>query len=135
MTCIGNVVDMHIRGVVGFDEWNGASVQMHVAGEGNWATKELLRAAFWYPFVQLKVKTLLAYVAATNIKSVAMCHHVGFRMEHVLEDGHPDGDLIIFSMRPGDCRYLTQGHRHGIENQSPDSAEHDRHAATAASGQ
>ena len=117
LTCIGSTRDNYFVGVVGFSDYNGASMQMHVAGEGNWATKDLLRLAFDYPFNQCGVKVLLAYVAATNLKSVAMCHHVGFTIEHVITDAHPDGDLLIFAMRPEKCRYLKRGNRHGIKKQ------------------
>lgn len=95
-----------IAGVV-YDEFNGANVNMHVAAEGvNWLTRNYLRVVFAYPFQQLKVKRVTAMVAASNKKALRFDLHLGFRLETILRDAAPDGDLLILVMRPQDCRWI-----------------------------
>lgn len=95
-----------IAGVV-YDEFNGANVNMHVAAEGtNWLARNYLRAVFGYPFNQLKVKRVTGLVASTNQRALDFDLHLGFTVEAVLKDAHPDGDLIVLVMRPESCRWI-----------------------------
>jgi hypothetical protein len=106
--CIGSVSEngMHLKGVVGFDGYNGASVMMHVCGEGNWITRDLLRASFDYPFNFLNCNMVLGLVPSGNEQALKMNRHLGFKVENVLEGAHPDGALILMVMRREDCRWL-----------------------------
>jgi RimJ/RimL family protein N-acetyltransferase len=107
--CIGNVnSDGKILGVVGFDGWNGASCQMHVAGEGNWVTRQLLFAGFDYPFNVAGCRVVLGLVPSGNDKALRFDKHVGFREVARIKDAHPDGELIVLEMRRENCRYLRK---------------------------
>lgn len=105
--CIGNVEGTQIKGVVGFDNWNGASMQIHVAGEGNWVTRDFLRTVFQYVFRECKAKVLIGLVDVGNLPLIKFNKHLGFKVEHVIADAHPSGSLIVFTMRPWECRYLS----------------------------
>ena len=105
--CIGNVDDGRIKGVVGFDNWNGASMNIHVAGEGNWVTRDFLRAVFHYVFDECKAKVLIGLVDSGNLPLIKFNKHLGFVEEYVIADAHPSGALMVFTMRPWECRYLT----------------------------
>jgi RimJ/RimL family protein N-acetyltransferase len=107
LRCIANVSpEGKIFGVVGFDGWNGASCQMHAAGEGNWVTRELIYACFDYVFNVAKLKVVLGLVPSGNKKALRFNRHVGFSEVVRLKDGHPDGELVLLQMRRENCRYL-----------------------------
>jgi RimJ/RimL family protein N-acetyltransferase len=79
---------------------------MHVAGEGNWMSRSFLWAMFDYPFRVCELKVAYAIICSTNRKSLRLVERVGFRYEHTLADYYAEGDAIIMSMRPSECRYL-----------------------------
>lgn len=105
--CIGNVTkEGKILGVVGFDGWNGASCQMHVAGEGNWVSRELIRATFDYAFNVAGLNVLLGLVPSGNEKALRFDKHVGFVEVARIKDAHPDGELVVLELRRENCRFL-----------------------------
>jgi len=107
LRCLANVTpDAKIRGVVGLDNWNGASCQIHVAGEGIWLTREFLRCVFDYVFNVAKVKVLLCMIESGNEKSLRFTRRVGWTEIARIEGAHPTGALIAFEMRPENCKYL-----------------------------
>lgn len=109
--CIGNVTkEGKILGVVGFDGWNGASCQMHVAGEGNWVSRELIRVTFDYAFNVAGMKVLLGLVPSDNERALKFDKHVGFVEVTRLKDAHPDGDLVVLELRRENCRFLRNKH-------------------------
>lgn len=91
-----------------YDLYNGASICMHVAGEGNWLTREFLRAAFEYPFETAKVRKVIGLVDASNTKARKFDEHLGFKLEATVKDAAPKGDLLIYSMTREQCRYLNR---------------------------
>jgi RimJ/RimL family protein N-acetyltransferase len=99
-----------ILGVVAFDAWNGASCEMHVAGQGNWLTRGLLRACFEYVFKQAELKVVIGMVPSTNAKALRFDRHIGFSEVARIKDGVPDGDLVVMQLRREDCRYLEKEH-------------------------
>lgn len=113
LRCIGRLNSKgRIIGVVGYDSFTGTSAVIHVAGEGNWLSKDLLWAAFDYPFNRCGLKVLFAHISSANKSSLRFNLHLGFKREHVLRDAYPDGDAIITSLRAEDCKYLKRKH-HG----------------------
>lgn len=109
LRCLGNITeDGKIIGVVGFDNWNGASCQMHVAGEGNWVSREFLRCTFDYAFNTAKLNVVIGAVPSGNKRALKFDKHVGFTEVASIEGGHPDGSLVILSLRREDCRYLER---------------------------
>lgn len=109
LRCIANVSrDGKILGVVGFDGWNGASCQMHVAGEGNWVSRELIRAVFDYVFKTAGLKVVLGLVPSNNERALKFDKHVGFRQVARIDGAHPDGALVVLELRREDCRYLRE---------------------------
>ncbi len=109
LRCLGNVTsEGKILGVVGFDSWNGASCQIHVAGNGNWVTREFLRCVFDYVFNTAKLKVVVCIIESINKKSLKFTRHVGWKEVTRIVDGHPSGDLIVFEMRPENCKFLEK---------------------------
>jgi RimJ/RimL family protein N-acetyltransferase len=90
-----------------YDHYNGRSIAMHVAGDGgHWITRDLLRAAFAYPFVQLRVRKVLGFVDSANVSAHRLDEHLGFVLEARISDAGPQGDLLLYSMTAEQCRYL-----------------------------
>lgn len=100
-----------IAGVM-FDHWNGRSIAMHVAGEGgHWMTRQFARDCFGYAFNQLKATKVLGFVDSKNAAARRYDEHLGFQLEAVITDAGKEGDLLIYSMTPGQCRWI--GERRG----------------------
>lgn len=107
MRAIGNInAAGSVCGVVGYDGFNGASVQMHVAGEPGWVDRAILRAAFHYPFVILGCRVVLGLVPSGNTVALQFNHDLGFTRVAEIPDAHPDGSLIVLQMRREECRWL-----------------------------
>jgi L-amino acid N-acyltransferase YncA len=106
--CIGDVSGGRIRGVVGFDDYNGASIMMHAAGEPGWLTRDLLNKAFDYPFNVCKVNMVIGLVPSGNTDAIRFNTHLGFKTRTILEGAHPDGALLLMTMERGECRYLNR---------------------------
>jgi len=99
-----------VAGVV-YEGFNGVNVWMHVAAESGarWMTKSYLRYCFHYPFNELGVSRVSAYVNASNTAAVHMDDHIGFKREALLKGAAPDGgDVIIYMMRKQDCRFIDK---------------------------
>ena len=106
-TFIGQEIDGEVKAVVAFDNIMDKSCMMHTAAiVPNWISKDLLWAAFDYPFNILKVKVILASVASTNEEALKLDRHLGFVDKAYIEDAHIDGDLVILAMRRENCRWL-----------------------------
>lgn len=113
---IGSVnADGRILGVVGYDNWNHASCTMDMAGEPGWITRDMIWAAFDYPFNVLGCKVVIASVASSNTRAMRIDDRLGFKTECVIPSAHPRGDLVIRSMRKEDCVWLKklEGIYHG----------------------
>jgi RimJ/RimL family protein N-acetyltransferase len=94
-----------VAGVL-YEDWNGANIVCHIAGEGNWATRDFLFVIFDYPFNQLKVKRITAPNDANNATSINLVTRMGFELECTLAQATPDGDLHLFRMWRDDCKYI-----------------------------
>ncbi len=90
----------------GFSRYN---VWMHVAaipGSG-WLNRTTLKLFFSYPFDQMGVRRVSAYVYASNAVGRRFNEHLGFKPEATLTGAAPDGgDVIFYSMWRKDCRYV-----------------------------
>lgn len=98
--------DGRILGGFVYDGYNGKSIRMHVAGEGNWLSEELLHMAFWYPFEQLKVTKVIGLIESTNPRCIRLAKRLGFVQEAEIKDAAPDGDWLILTLTREQCKYL-----------------------------
>lgn len=100
-----------IHGVVGFDRWTHNAVRMHVA-VSHYAGMELIKKAFWYAFVFAKKGVAIGEVAESNRRSRRLAHSLGFReLARISEGWDRNDDLIIYTMRKANCRWLTDEQR------------------------
>lgn len=107
---IGNVdpITNDILGVVGYDDYTGASCTVHAAGEAGWLSKTMLWVMFDYPFNQLNCNVILAATLSTNAHALKWNSKLGFKTECVLKGAHPRGDLVIRSLYKKDCKWLKR---------------------------
>jgi hypothetical protein len=112
LRCFGVVQEGELVAVVGFDGWNGASCQMHVAGDGgHWVTRTLLRTVFRYAFADNELKLVLGIIPSGNTAALRFNSHIGFTEVTRIEGAHPDGALVIMELRRENCRWLKEkGH-------------------------
>lgn len=96
-----------VAGVV-FNHFTGFDISMHVAAERGrlWATPEVLRIIFGYPFNQLKCRRVTGFVASENTHTLKFDLKAGFVVEGRLRDATPEGDMIIIGMTRNECRWL-----------------------------
>lgn len=111
---LGQVIDGRLRAVVVYCNFQGKSCQTHICSVGeHWLNKRYLWAMFDYPFEKLGLKVILAVIAGNNEKSLKLSRKLGFKDVAKIPDAHDDGDLVILTMRPDECRWLTLGARNG----------------------
>ena len=110
---IGQKIDDEmIIGVV-YDDYTGASISIHSRCDNpRKVSRQFYWAVFDYPFNVAKVKRLTGLVSTANLKAQRLNEHLGFEREAVLKDYLPDGDAIIYIMRPENCRFLKLGERY-----------------------
>lgn len=109
MQGIGVERNGELVGGVLYDSYSTNNIFMHVAGTDGmqWASKSFVKAAFGYPFHQLKCKRVSGWVEASNIKARQLDEHLGFKPEAVLEGAARDGgDVIIYRMWREECRFI-----------------------------
>ena len=109
---IGQVIDGSLRAVVVYCNFQGKSCQTHICSTGqHWMSKRFLWAIFDYPFEKLKLKVILGVIAGNNEKSLKLSRHLGFKEIAKIPDAHKDGDLVIMTMKPEECKWLNLGAR------------------------
>lgn len=105
----------NLIGVVAFNNFVGNVCSIHIAGDGNWVSREFIKAVFEYPFKQLSIKALIAPVPDNNYKAMRFDTHFGFKVVHTVKDGWEDGvDLHFLEMRREDCRWLKREEQHEL---------------------
>ena len=115
--CIGQEKDGKLIAVVGYNNFLPNSCQMHIAStDVLWATKDFLFAVFDYPFNKLEVKVIIAPICKGNVKPLNMCRKLGFEQVADIPYGHPDGDLIVVTMKRNQCKWLQQGESNGFSS-------------------
>ena len=107
--CIGQEIDGNLVAVVGYCSFMPNACQMHIAAvdEVNWMSRDLLWAAFDYPFNKLGVKVILGQICSNNEDAIRLNRHLGFKVVAEIPDAHMDGDLVIMAMKKEECRFLN----------------------------
>jgi RimJ/RimL family protein N-acetyltransferase len=111
---IGLERDGELVAVVVYDNFSTADAHMHIAsdGTGRWMNKELLLAAFAYPFAQLGLRRLTGVVPAKNARALAFDENIGFVREGYHPHALPDDDVITLGLLKENCRFLPKEYRH-----------------------
>jgi hypothetical protein len=108
----GDVVISHTRhdeltGGMIYNCYTGASINIHIAGfDPRWGDRDLVWVGFDYPFNQLGCKKVIGQVPSYNDLALEFDLKLGFKIEAVIKDVFPNGDLFVVSMLKEDCRFL-----------------------------
>jgi L-amino acid N-acyltransferase YncA len=104
---IGVLDEGFVRGGVLFTNYTGASVWVHMAGDGTaWASRDFLWAVFHYPFVQLGVRRLYGIVESANEPAMKIDLKLGFKIAAILPDVFASGAGVVVYMEQTDCKWL-----------------------------
>jgi len=103
---IGKLKDGNLVAGVLYEDFNGANVVCHIAGEGGWADRRFLGIIFDFPFNQLKVRRITVPVNGDNEKSIRLVEHMGFKLESRLEQATLDSDILLYRLFKDECKYL-----------------------------
>lgn len=70
-------------------------------------TRKFMRAIYFYPFLQLKVRRVTALVDKLNAVSRELLEHDGYVEEGCLREAAPNGDdVMVYGLLKKDCRWL-----------------------------
>ncbi len=97
-----------------FDGWTYNSVNMHMMIKNPRAMLEtnFHRAVFDYIFTTTNRKTMLGFIAESNVRSLRLAKRFGSVEKTRIKDGFSDGvDLVITELHRNDCPYWA-----GVEN-------------------
>lgn len=92
-----------------YENWNQKSIVCHIAVD--FMSPEFLASIFDYPFNSLNAHKIVAPVSSGNLKSQKLVKKMGFSIEGVLKDCDPLGDILLYTMKKSDCKYL--GNKYG----------------------
>ena len=100
-----------------YDGYTGSSIAIHSrCDDPRHVSRKFYWSIFDYPFNVLKVKQLKGLVSTANLKAQKVNEHLGFKREALLKDYFQDGDGIVYTMSPEDCRWLKLKDRYIKEN-------------------
>lgn len=100
----------HIDAGVIFENWTGKSLVAHMAATGR-LTRQFLGVIFRYAFEQCGVEKVILPVSSANARSNRFVQHLGFTEEARIRDADPRGDIIFYTLKKSECRFL--GARYG----------------------
>ena len=104
---VAREIDGVLAGGVVYAGYTGRSIGLHVAGfRDDWINKEMLWAAFDYPFVQLGCEYIFGQVPSDNLRALEFDLKLGFKIVARIEDVFDGADLVVLKMRKSECRFL-----------------------------
>lgn len=105
--CVSRTKNDKLVGGVIYENYFVRSIAIHVCSfEPNWLNRDFLWACFHYPFVQLGVEKVFAYVDSTKASVVKFDLGIGFTEENRIKDAVIGGDILVLSMYAKDCKWL-----------------------------
>ncbi len=95
-----------VAGVM-YENWNGKSITAHMAVTGQ-LTRSFIGAIFRYAYNKCGVHKVILPVSSGNDKSNKFVRKLGFIEEARLCEAAPDGDIILYTLKKDDCRFLGE---------------------------
>jgi len=106
--------DELIAGVI-YENWNHQSIWCHFAIQGQ-LTPAYLAAIFDYPYNICQVEKIICPVGSDNEQSIKVVKKMGFTEEGRIKEGRPHGDIVFYTLRRNDCRFLNTRYSKRIAN-------------------
>lgn len=105
--CISRTDEAGLLGGVLFQAYTEESIAIHMAGfTPTWVNRDMLWAAFHYPFEQLKVARVLGQVPEDNTAAIEINLKLGFKEVVRVPGVYRGGAAVVFSMEKDECRWL-----------------------------
>jgi len=109
---IGLVDGEEIIGGVVFEDCTQRAITAHMAwGDPSISPRRLIKAVFWYAFMDLGVEKVLGFVNSANTAALKTDLRLGFRPEAVIEGVFPDGDMVVMVMNRSVCPWIPRAYR------------------------
>jgi RimJ/RimL family protein N-acetyltransferase len=106
--CISRSKNGKFLGGTIYKDYTGVSLSLHIfAVNKSWINKDLLWVSFHYPFEQLGCKKIFAPVPNDNTYCIEFCQKIGFKLDTIIRDVFPSGDMHILSMYKEECHWLN----------------------------
>ena len=97
-----------IAGVV-YNQFFGRDIQATIASTSKrWASRNIMRAIFAYPFFQLGCYRITAQTRSRNLRSISFLYKSGFQKEGLLRGWYEDDDALIMGMMRIECRWINK---------------------------
>lgn len=102
-----------IAGVVynNYHEHNGKPISIEIscyAAEKIWATRQVLKELFTYPFLELKVQRAQVSIPVESTGVIKFNEKLGFKYEGTGRKAHfLGGDMVVLSMLREECRWIA----------------------------
>ena len=106
--------DELIAGVI-YENWNHQSIWCHFAIQGQ-LTPAYLAAIFDYPYNICQVEKIICPVGSDNEQSIKVVKKMGFTEEGRIKEGRPHGDIVFYTLRRDNCRFLNTRYSKRIVN-------------------
>lgn len=108
-----NKEDEILAGVV-FNGYTPPAICMHIAAEK--MTPTFIAAVMDYAFRQLKCKRVTGVIDRRNKASRRFALHLGAKLEGVMRDASPQGDVCVYGLLRKDAeRWLTPQYKQRLE--------------------
>lgn len=98
--------DELVAGVI-YENWNHQSIWCHMVIEGR-MTPSFLAAIFDYAYNVAQVEKVILPVGSDNEESMKLVLNMGFLEEARIKEGRPEGDIVLYTMKRTDCRFLGE---------------------------
>ena len=97
-----------IIAVAQYEDNNGVSVRADLIIAANHLSNAFIQYAFYYPFMQMGVSKVIAYLYGDNREVELFMKGLGFLEESRIKNACPKGDICIFTMTVAQCRFLIK---------------------------
>jgi RimJ/RimL family protein N-acetyltransferase len=95
---IGFERDGELVAGVYFENYTGSNIFAHIAFSGDVFPRELIAAVYAYATVQLTCKRMTFLIWDNNEPCINFVIRMGASLEGRMADGHPKGDVYIFTL-------------------------------------
>ena len=90
-----------------YNRYTKSSIEITLVAKGNWCNRTILKAAFSYPFEDLKVNRISLTTREDNEKAIKLANKLGFKQEGIMREYYADRtNAILFGMLKHECRWI-----------------------------
>lgn len=101
-------IDDELLAVVLYSGKDEQNIMMSIASSTpKWCTRKALKVMFGFPFIQLNLNRVTAYIRESNEPSISLVKRLGARLEGELGNYYESGEsAMIYGITKNDCRWI-----------------------------